>query len=85
MIETEGGYGLSNTDETFHRVYSVLEKINWRVFPKNGIDDSKFYRYYYCEDKLYVIKNVLTGSIMFEYARSPIEALCLMMDGLSAY
>lgn len=60
-------------DEVFHRIYGVLEKINWLDFQKNDIDYSKFYRYYYCEDELYVIKNVITDRIVFERAKSPIE------------
>ncbi len=72
---------MTKIDEAFHCIFNNLREIRWRDFPVNNImDDSDFYQYYYAEDRLYVIKNIVTDDMIFEYAKSPLDALRSFQD-----
>lgn len=73
---------MTKIDEAFHIICNHFAEIRWRDFPESTTDDSCFYQYYYAEDELYVIKNNISNMIAFERAKSPIDALRSLKDGM---
>ena len=69
------GKKMDKTDSAIHELFrAVKEKdIKWNDFPSIGLSES-YYRWYYAENRLYIIMDVMTNGIYFIEARSPIEA-----------
>lgn len=64
------------TDKAIHEVYNYFEgkEIRWHDFSEVGLDEP-YSRYYYAEECLYVIQDVMIGSLWFCEASSPAMAL----------
>lgn len=73
---------MTNIDKAFHAIRNHSAEIRWKDFPESAADDSCFYQYHYAEDELYVIKNNISNMIAFERAKSPIDALRSLKDGM---
>lgn len=71
--------------QDFFKKVVQLRNLNWRSFQIDDqnivyysmqeLHDINYYRYYYAEGELYVIKDTRYNSIYFIYAKNPKEAL----------
>lgn len=71
-------------DKSIHEVYEKLNNgyIRWHDFQEVGVDEH-YYQWYYAENRLYVIQDVMTGEWWFVMARSPVNALAMYKERLS--
>ena len=71
----EEGNDMNKTDEAIHELFrAVKEKdIKWNDFPSIGLSES-YYCWYYAENRLYAILDVMTDEISLIEARNPTEA-----------
>lgn len=71
-------------DERVHDVFENFTKptgVRWHDFHEVGIDEP-YYLYYYAEDELYVIRDVMVDTFAFVEARSPAKALAKYKERL---
>ena len=63
-------------DKQIQKVHDFLtgKEIRWHDFSEVGIEEH-YHDYYYAEDRLYLIRDHMVGSIYFIEAGSPGEAL----------
>ena len=68
-------------DKRIQKVSDFLtgKEIRWHDFSEVGIDE-RYHDYYYAEDRLYLIRDNMVGSIYFVEAGSPGEALQVIKD-----
>lgn len=74
---------MRNLDKAIHELFrAVKEKdIKWNDFPSIGLSES-YYQWYYAENRLYIIMDVMTNGLYFVEARSPIEAFEILKSRL---
>ena len=74
-------------DLYINRFFDNVAQIRWLSFPHLGLNES-FYSYYYAENKLYIIRDVLADQMFFVKADSPKDAFMKfhkkMEDALNA-
>ena len=77
------GNDMDKTDSAIHELFrAVKEKdIKWNDFPSIGLSES-YYCWYYAENRLYAILDVMTDEISLIEARSPIEAFRILASRL---
>lgn len=71
-------------DNAVHEVYAKFNNgyIRWHDFQEVGVDEH-YHQWYYAEDRLYVIRDVMTETWWFVTARNPAEALAMYKDRLA--
>ena len=74
---------MDKIDSAIHELFrAVKEKdIKWNDFPSIGLNES-YYCWYYAENRLYAILDVMTDEISLIEARSPIEAFRVLASRL---
>lgn len=74
---------MDKLDGAIHELFrAVKEKdIKWNDFPSIGLNES-YYCWYYAENRLYAILDVMTDEISLIEARSPIEAFGIFASRL---
>lgn len=65
---------LKNTDACLHKANDLIRKDI--VFQRYPLGLYPTLEYYYCEEELYLVRNIKTHTLMFVNARSPKEAFC---------
>ena len=65
-------------DSAIHKLYKEFPTLRWFSYDEN-------FAYYYAEDRLYVIKNCVTGAFYLVEARSPEEAIIPFLKRSNAY
>ena len=68
-------------DKQIQKVHNFLsgKEIRWHNFSEVGIEED-YHDYYYAEDRLYLIRDNMVGSIYLIEAGSPGEALQIIKD-----
>ena len=74
---------MNQTDEAIHTLFLAIEinDIKWNDFPHIGLSET-YYLWYYAENCLYVIKDVMTDMLYFVKARSPVNAFRILASRL---
>ena len=74
---------MDKTDSAIHELFRAtkVKDIKWNDFPSIGLSES-YYLWYYAENRLYIIMDVMTNGIYFIEARSPIEAFRVLASRL---
>lgn len=65
---------LKNTDDCLHKANDLIRK--GIVFRRCPLGLYQNLEYYYCEEELYLVRDIMTHTMMFVNARSPKEAFC---------
>ena len=67
---------MNKLDKSIHNLYEahIANNIQWRNFQDIQIDEP-YFAYYYAEDNLYVIRDIMTEQYWLVRATSPGEAL----------
>ena len=75
-VEEEGRQKKVNIDKQIHAVHEYLtgKDIRWHEFREVGVDEI-WYLWYYAENMLYILRDVMTDQLWFVEARSPVKAL----------
>lgn len=63
--------------QSYHPIWHSFQIDDQKIvyYSMQELHDIKYYRYYYAEGELYVIKDTRYNSIYFIYAKNPKEAL----------
>ena len=69
------GNDMDKTDSAIHELFRATKEkdIKWNDFPSIGLSES-YYLWYYAENRLYIIMDVMTNGIYLIEARNPTEA-----------
>ena len=65
---------MNRLDKSLHEFYDLANDIRWHSFSEVGVDEA-YYDYYYAEDCLYIIRDVMMEQYWFVEASSPVKAL----------
>lgn len=73
-------------DNKIHNVHDfLLNDIAWNnynpdIAEREGLRSASYYLWYYAQDQLYIIKDVMIDCCWFIKARSPYKALKMILD-----
>lgn len=62
------------TDKRLHKIFEDLKRVRWHDFEEVGYN-APYFQYYYAEDRLYIICDIMLGNYWFVEAGSPAEAM----------
>lgn len=70
---------MDKTDKAIHEMHRAFSThdIKWNDFQSIGLSES-YYRWYYAENRLYVIRDIMTDMFYLVEARNPVEAFGLL-------
>lgn len=67
------------TDKAIHKVYKDIGQVRFRDYQSIGIDEH-YYLWYYAENMLYILRDVMLDCLYFVEARSPKGALDIVKE-----